>query len=79
MKYIIQFLIYESALTNHSDKNGTTKEIKAEDSKKKEKLPKRTDLKNYLNYESIFYLFFIKFLKLKSDLINLFIKLRTYR
>jgi len=38
--------------TDHLDKNGTTKETKEEDSKKKEKLPKRTDLNTYLNIQS---------------------------
>ena len=39
--------------TDQSDKNGTTKETKEEDSKKKEKLPKRTDLNTYLNYSIV--------------------------
>ena len=47
------------ALTDHLDKNGIIKEIKEEDLKKKEKLPKRTDLKTYLNYKSNFLLFCI--------------------
>ena len=36
-------------LTDHSDKNGTTKETREEDLKRKEKLPKKIDLLNYLN------------------------------
>jgi hypothetical protein len=48
-------------LTDHSDKNGTTKETKEEDLKKKEKLPKRTDLHTYLNssFHFLFSSFFI--------------------
>lgn len=42
-------------LTDLLDKNGTTKEMKVKDSKKKEKPHKRTDLKTYLNYSFTFY------------------------
>jgi hypothetical protein len=42
-------------LTDHSDKNGTTKETKEKDSRRKEKLPKRTDLFTYLNYQFFYY------------------------
>ena len=44
-------------LTDQLDKNGITKETKEEDLKKKEKLPKRTDLLTYLNYRIINYIF----------------------
>jgi len=46
-------------LTDQSDKNGTIKEIKVEDLKKKEKLPKRTDLITYLNYSFISFYYFV--------------------
>ena len=35
--------------TDHLDKSGTTKEMKEEDSKRKEKLLRKTDLLKYLN------------------------------
>ena len=35
----------KQVLTDRSDKNGITRETKERDSKKKEKLPKRTDVK----------------------------------
>ena len=43
-------------LTDPSDKNGTTKETKAKDSKNKEKLPRKTDLLKYLNVRSFSFL-----------------------
>ncbi len=55
-------------LSDHSDKNGTTKETKEEDLKKKEKLPKRTDLNTYLNCLYLFSNFF------KNDLKAYFLK-----
>jgi len=44
--------------TDHLDKNGTTKETKEEDSKKKEKLPRKTDLLKYLNVLPFFIFIF---------------------
>lgn len=41
-------------LTDHLDKSGTTKETKEEDSRRKEKLPRKTDLLKYLNVLSLF-------------------------
>jgi len=41
-------------LTDQLDKNGITKETKEEDLKKKEKLPKRTDLYHLFKLPNLF-------------------------
>jgi hypothetical protein len=52
--------------TDQSDKNGTTKETKEKDLKKKEKLPRKTtDLLKYLNVLPNHYFFFIIFMVFK--------------
>jgi hypothetical protein len=74
--------------TNHSDRNGTIKEIKEEDLKRKEKLPKRTDSTYYLNIHSFVFVDSLGIADLKIFVVDLrkyekmqrvWLKIKIYR